>query len=55
MKLQLINDLNESRMYRSRSSFKDRTARQVADHSFMDLIALWILYNEFEFTPTAIE
>lgn len=55
MKLQLINDLNESRMYRSRHAFRSVDARQVADHAFMDMIALWILYNEFEFAPAVID
>lgn len=54
MKLRLINDLNESKMYRTSHAFKRVTARQVADHAFMDLIALWILYNEYEFAPHAI-
>jgi hypothetical protein len=54
MKLSLINDLNESKQYRSRHAFSRVTARQVADHAFMDMIALWILYNEFEYAPRAM-
>ena len=54
MKLSLIPDLNESRMYRSKQTIKQVTARQVADHAFMDLIALWILYNENAYSPFAI-
>jgi hypothetical protein len=54
MKLDLINDLNESTMYRSKQTFRSVTARQAADHAFMDLIALWILFNQFEFAPSAI-
>jgi len=55
MGLTLINDFNESRMYRSKTAIKRVDARQVADHAFMDMIALWILYNEFEFSPTAMD
>ena len=55
MKLPLVNDLNESRMYRSRSAFRGVDARQIADHAFMDMIGIWILYNEFEFAPQALE
>lgn len=53
MDLKLINDLTESRMYRSKQAFKRTTAREVADMAFMDMIALWILYNEFDFAPQA--
>jgi hypothetical protein len=55
MKLQLVTDLTESKMYRSKQAFKRSTAREVADMAFMDLIAVWILYNEFEFAPAARE
>lgn len=54
MDLKLIKDLNESQMYRSKQAIQRVNARQVADHAFMDLIALWILYNEFEFAPNAM-
>lgn len=54
MNLKFIQDLNESAMYRSKQAISRVSARQVADHTFMDLIALWILYNEFEFAPNAI-
>ena len=55
MKLSLINDLNESTQYRTRSAFRGVSARQVADHAFMDMIGIWILFNEFEYAPQAIE
>ena len=54
MDLKLINDLNESRQYRSKSAFRHANARTVADHTFMDMIAVWILYNEFEFAPESL-
>ena len=54
MDLKLVNQLTESRMYRSKQNIKNYSARQVCDHAFMDMIAIWILYNEFEFANTAI-
>lgn len=53
MKLELINDLNESQQYRTRDAFKRFNAREIADHAFLDLIVLWILYNEFDYAPIA--
>src|SRR6056297_58489 len=55
MDLKLINQLNESHQYRSKAQLAQTTAREVADFAFMDLVALWILYNEFEFAPRAIK
>lgn len=51
MDLQLVTDLTESRMYRSKQAFNKVSARQVCDLAFMDMIAIWILYNEFDFAP----
>jgi hypothetical protein len=53
MDLKLITELNESSQYRSKSAFNQSTARTVCDHAFMDMIAIWILFNEFEFAPIA--
>lgn len=53
MDLKLIPELTESMQYRSKSMFQYTTARQVCDHAFMDMIAIWILYNEFETAPKA--
>jgi hypothetical protein len=55
MNLEFVNDLNESSQYRTRFSLKQTNARNIADHAFMDLISLWILYNEYEYAPMAIE
>lgn len=55
MELKLITEFNESMQYRSKSAIAQTTAREVCDFAFMDLLALWILYNEFEFAPLAIE
>lgn len=53
MDLKLITEFNESAQYRSKSAFKGTNARVVCDHAFMDMIAIWILFNEFEFNPAA--
>lgn len=53
MELKLINELNESSQYRSKSAFSGTTARVVCDHAFMDMIGIWIMFNEFEFNPAA--
>jgi hypothetical protein len=53
MELRLINEFTESNQYRTTSAIKQTDARIVCDHAFMDMIALWILYNEFEYAPQA--
>jgi hypothetical protein len=53
LNLSLVTDFTESSQYRSKHAFKKVDARQVCDHAFLDMIGLWILYNEFEFAPTA--
>lgn len=53
MDLRLIREFNESHQYRSKPQIRQTNARVVADFAFMDLIALWILYNEFEYAPKA--
>lgn len=55
MKLELIHDLNESSQYRTRSAVKGVSARRLADHAFIDMLTLWILYNEFDSAPIAIK
>lgn len=55
MKLDFIGDLNESSQYRTRDSFKSTNAREIANHAFLDMLTLWILYNEFDFAPIAVK
>lgn len=55
MDLKLINDLSESTQYRSKQGIKQTDARTVCDFAFMDMIGIWILYNEFEFAPFAMD
>jgi hypothetical protein len=55
MNLDFIKDLNESSQYRTRQSFKTSSTRQVSNHLFLDSIAIWILYNEYQFAPVAID
>jgi hypothetical protein len=53
MQLRLISEFNESTQYRTKSSFRQTDARIIANHVFMDMIALWILYNEYAYAPVA--
>lgn len=55
MNLDFISELNESSQYRTVHSLKTTSARKIADHCFIDLISLWIIYNEYEYAPVAIE
>jgi hypothetical protein len=53
MELRLINEFTESAQYRTPSAIQQTDARIIADHAFMDMIAIWILYNEFAYAPQA--
>lgn len=55
MNLTFVKDLNESSQYRTRFSFSSVTPRILADHSFIDCVVLWILYNEYDYAPVATE
>lgn len=55
MNLDFISELNESSQYRTIYSLKTTDTRTLADHLFIDLISLWILYNEYEYAPVSIE
>lgn len=55
MDLEFVNDLNESSQYRTKHTLQQTNARNIADHAFMDLISLWILYNEYDYAPMALE
>lgn len=52
-KFGFIRDLNEGNQYKTRQSFKKANARDIADHAFIDTLALWILYNEYNYAPAA--
>ena len=51
--LKSISKLEEQRLHRNEGNPKKLTARQIADHVFMDLIALWIMHNIFDYAPVA--
>jgi hypothetical protein len=53
LNLSLITDFTESAQYRSKQAFSQTNARVVCDSAFMDMIAIWIMYNEFETAPIA--
>ena len=48
-----IGDLMESRMFRSKSKVEDTNAREMADFAMMNLLALYILSNEYDFAVAA--
>ena len=43
----------ESRMFRSKSKVEDTNAREMADFAMMNLLALYILSNEYDFAVAA--
>ena len=53
-KFSFVKDLNESSQYRTRQALSSSDARTIADHCFIDTLALWVLYNEFEYAPAAM-
>jgi len=55
MDLSLVKDLNESSQYRTKYSLASASTRDIANHAFIDMIVLWILYNEYDYAPSAIE
>ena len=48
-----IGDILESRMFRSKSKVEDSNARDMADFAMMNMLALYILSNEYDFAPVA--
>lgn len=48
-----IGDLNESRMFRTKQRVEGTNARDMADFLFMDMLALYILSNEYDMAPAA--
>ena len=48
-----IGDLMESRMFRSKSKVEDTNAREMADFEMRNLLALYILSNEYDFAVAA--
>ena len=54
-KFGFVRDLNESRQYRTRQQIQRSNAREIVDHAFLDMITLYILYNEFDMAPIAVK
>jgi len=48
-----IGDIMESRMFRSKSRVEGSNARDMADFAMMNMLALYILSNEYDFAPVA--
>jgi hypothetical protein len=55
MNLSFVVDLNESSQYRTRQILQSKDAEQLSTHIFVDLIVLWILYNEYDYMDIASE
>ena len=48
-----ISSLNESRMFRSKARVEGTNARDMADLAFMNMVTMYILYNENDFAVAA--
>tara|TARA_B100000965_G_scaffold97260_2_gene79506 strand:- start:2966 stop:3820 length:855 start_codon:yes stop_codon:yes gene_type:complete len=48
-----IGDILESKMFRSKSRVEGSNARDMADFAMMNMLALYILSNEYDFAPVA--
>jgi len=55
MDLKLVTEFTESTQYRSKGGVRQTDARTICDFAFMDMMGIWILYNEFEFAPFAMD
>lgn len=55
MNLNFITDLNESSQYRTKQILQSKNINDISVHAFLDLIVLWILYNEYDYAPVAVE
>ena len=48
-----ISDMLESKMFRSKSRVEGHNARDMADFAMMNMLALYILSNEYDFAVAA--
>ena len=48
-----IGDIMESKMFRSKSRVEGTKSREMADFAMMNMLALYILSNEYDFAPVA--
>jgi hypothetical protein len=55
MNLNFIIDLNESSQYRTRQILQSKGSEELSNHIFVDLIVLWIFYNEYDYMDIASE
>jgi hypothetical protein len=55
LNLTFINDLTESRMFRTRQQAETTDARSMIDFAFMNLLTLQLLYSNYETAPIAKE
>ena len=50
-----IGDLNESKMFKTRQRVEGTNARDMADFAFMNMLALYIMSNEYDMAPAAAD
>lgn len=50
-----ISDLNESKMFKTRQRVEGTNARDMADFAFMNMLALYIMSNEYDMAPAAAD
>ena len=48
-----IRDLNESKMFKTRQRVEGSNARDMADVTFMNMLSLYIMSNEYDMAPAA--
>lgn len=52
-KFGFVKDLNESKMYRTRQMAASASMRDVLDFAFLNIVTLYILYNDYNTAPFA--
>lgn len=52
--LSFIQDLSESRMFKTRNQISKEGSRSISDHIFVSMLALYILSTDYEYNPIAV-
>lgn len=53
MDLQLVSDLTESKMFRTRQQIEAADVREVLDFAFLSMLTLYIMYSNYDAAPEA--
>ena len=51
----LSDEISEARMYRQRNTTDKMTLQDTANFAFLNTLLLYILYNEYESSPAAVD